>query len=161
MATRDLLLQANGGVCSRDAARHTGDAALNWQGMTNANDGNSGTQASAGGGLTAYTDYLKGDLGATRRVTSINIKGPTSNDFDGLEYWNGSSWVSLPATWDGLGFNNPAGATYTLNTPGYVDAQLFEIKARQQSSAGITIHTWTITGDDTPRTRTKLTGFIG
>lgn len=149
MAARDLLLQSNGGVCSRDAGRHTGDPALFFVNPTNANDGNVSTKVDCGGGVTAYTDYLKGALAATYRVTHLHVYGGTPNDFDGFEYWNGSAWVSLAVTWDGVGWNNPAGADYAVNG-GYVDAQLFEMKARQQSSAGLQFHTWQIFGDDRP-----------
>ncbi|HJP89292.1 MAG TPA: hypothetical protein VJ850_09690 [Candidatus Limnocylindrales bacterium] len=144
---RDLLLQSNGGVCSRDAARHTGDPALFWQGVTNANDGNTGTQTTCGGGVTAYTDYLKCTLAQTYRVTRLHVYGSTANDFDGFQYWDGSAWQPLAVTWNGLGWNNPAGADYAVNG-GYVDAQEFAVKARQQASSGLTLNTLEIWGDD-------------
>jgi hypothetical protein len=146
---RDLLLQSNGGVCSRDAARHTGDPALFWSGTTNANDGNTGTQASSGGGVTAYTDYMKGDLGAVYRVTHLHVYGSNASDFDGFEYWTGSAWAALAVTWNGVGWNNPAGADYSIDA-GHVDTRYIEMKARQQASSGVQLHTWQIWGDDIP-----------
>jgi hypothetical protein len=139
-----------------------GGGTLTFTSPANANDGNSGTEATcasyAGNGSTDYKGYLRSDLGSTKWVGSMHVTG--NQDCNGTPHWyfqyslDGSTgWTTVDTT-DTLG--NPSIGAYTMDavlddpTSATYWRLVHDDGVHGGFRCGSTISTWAINEGDEP-----------